>query len=173
LRAQSLAAVAASEAARRKAQKAPSKVYTNDTLAAPVQGAPIPDSPTPAGSAVDAKSDAKSGANGANGSGATAKPEAVDEKKTEAYWKSRSSTLQQNLARNKVLTEAMQSRINALHADALSADDPGRQAMLQTNLSTAMSEMERLKKETDSDRKDLDALHEEARRANIPPGWLR
>ena len=33
LRAQSLADVAASEAARRKAQTAPSKVYTNDTLA--------------------------------------------------------------------------------------------------------------------------------------------
>jgi hypothetical protein len=33
LDAQSLAGVAAAEAVRRKAQKAPTKVYTNDTLA--------------------------------------------------------------------------------------------------------------------------------------------
>jgi hypothetical protein len=36
-----------------------------------------------------------------------------------------------------------------------------------------MGELERLKQETDKQNKDLVAIQEEARRANIPPGWLR
>ena len=67
----------------------------------------------------------------------------------------------------------MQSRINALNAQALSADDPGRQATLQADLTTAASEMARLKQESEKQNKDLVAIQEEARKANIPPGWLR
>jgi hypothetical protein len=69
--------------------------------------------------------------------------------------------------------QAMQSRINALNAEALAADDPGRHAAAQANLTTAVNELERLKQESDKQDKDLLALQEEARRANIPPGWLR
>ncbi len=157
LGAQSLAGVAAAETARRKAQTRPAKVYTNDDLSGTLQGsgtssAPAPASPTPA---------------------AAAKTDAVDEKKTEAYWKGRVTALQQSLVRIKVLIEAMQSRINALNAQALSADDPGRQATLQADLTTAASEMARLKQESEKQNKDLIAIQEEARKANIPPGWLR
>jgi hypothetical protein len=83
------------------------------------------------------------------------------------------TALQQSLARNKILMQAMQSRINALNAEALAADDPGRHAAAQANLTTAVNELERLKQESDKQDKDLLALQEEARRANIPPGWLR
>jgi len=169
-RAQSLADVAASEAARRKAQTAPSKVYTNDTLAG-FDANTIADVQAAADTA--ASKDANKSATDATASGATDKTQPKDEKKTEAYWKTRATTLQQNLARNKVLIEAMQSRINALHAEALGADLPGRQATLQSNLATATGEMERLKQENEKQEKELAGLHEEARRANIPPGWLR
>ena len=159
VRAQSLADVAAAEAKRRKAQTRPTKVYTNDNLAGTVEE---PASSTPAMEPAQPKSAAE-----------PAKPEAVDEKKTEAYWKNRASTIQQNLARHKVLMEAMQSRINALNAEALGADDPARHSMLQANLTTAVGEMERLKQESEKLDKDWAATQEEARRANIPPGWLR
>ena len=160
-RAQSLADVAKAEAVRRKRQTAPSKMYTNETL-----------SGTPSDVAGDAGT-AKPATAAAGTANPAAKTEPPDEKNTEAYWKSRVTALQQSLARHKVLTEAMQSRINALHAEGLSADDPGRQAAIQTSLTTAVGELQRLKQETEKQNKDLAAIHEEARRANIPPGWLR
>jgi hypothetical protein len=168
--AQSLAAVAAAEASRRKLQKASAKVYTNDTLAG-VQEAGVSAAPSPAD--ADTTLAAKSTATSSTTAGGTATTEPVDEKKTEAYWKGRVIAIQQTLARNQVLMQAMQSRINALNAEALGADDPGRHAAAQTNLTTAVTELERLKQETDKLNKDLIALQEEARRANIPPGWLR
>ncbi|RPI53556.1 MAG: hypothetical protein EHM55_13430 [Acidobacteria bacterium] len=171
LAAQSLADVAAAEATRRKAQKGPSKVYTNDDLSGTMPGsdassAPGASSPAPnAGAARQAEP--------ATAPASAARADAVDEKKTEAYWRARVTAIQQSLGRTKVLIEAMQSRINALNAEALSADDPGKQAALQADLTTAVSEMARLKQESETQNKDLATVQEEARRANIPPGWLR
>ena len=169
VRAQSLADVAKAEAARRKRQTAPTKTYTNETMGAP-QGTDVSTAPSPA---VSDNATAKPAAAGTATPDAKPKGDAADEKNTEAYWKSRVTTLQQGLARNKVLTEAMQSRINALNAEALAADDPGRHATLQANLAAAVSELQRLKQDAEKQNKDLVALQEEARRANIPPGWLR
>jgi hypothetical protein len=173
VRAQSLADVAAAEARRRKAQTRPTKVYTNDDLTGTAQE-PAEAASAVAGAADTAKTATASPAAANGGKPAdTAKPEQADEKKTESYWRNRVTTIEQSLARHKVLTDAMQSRINALNVEALSVDDPGRHAMLQSNLTTAVGEMERLKAETDKLNKDLAATREEARRANIPPGWLR
>jgi hypothetical protein len=169
-----LADVAAAEARRRKAQTRPTKVYTNDNLTGTVEE---PAGSTAAAGSVQPQTAAGTpnspAANGAKSAAEPAKPEAVDEKKTEAYWKNRASTIQQSLARHKVLMEAMQSRINALNAEALGADDPGRHSTLQTNLTTATGELDRLKQETEKLNKDWAATQEEARRANVPPGWLR
>jgi hypothetical protein len=162
-RAQSLADVAAAEAKRRKAQTRPTKVYTNDNLT----GTPDAASVAPGFSGADEKTPVAPGLSRAD------EKTPADEKKTESYWKNRASTIQQSLARHKVLMEAMQSRINALNAEALGADDPGRHATLQTNLTTAVGEMERLKQETEKLNQDWATTQEEARRANIPPGWLR
>ena len=165
LRAQSLADVATAEAARRKAQTAPAKVYTNEDLSGTMQGAATLSAPAPDVAAAGTASPASAAD--------AAKTEPADEKKTEAYWRSRSTAVQQSLARTKVLLEAMQSRINALNAEALAADDPGRQAALHADLTTATGEMARLKQESEKLNKDFAAIQDEARRANVPPGWLR
>lgn len=169
--AQSLADVAAAEASRRKAQTVKGKVYTNEDLSGTMQEAATLSAPAPQDAAQTPGARPASAAT--PGAAAPPKTATVDEKKTEAYWKGRVTVLQQGLARSKVLIEAMQSRINALNAEALSADDPGRYATLQANLTTAVSEMGRLKEEAEKQNKDLAAVEEEARRANIPPGWLR
>ncbi len=171
-RAQSLADVAKAEAVRRKSQTKPSKMYTNESLAETLQGSDVSSAPAPSDQAAR-PAVAKPATAPASTATPAAKIDAPDEKSTEAYWKSRVTALQQSLARHKVLTEAMQSRINALHAEGLSADDPGRHAAIQASLTTAVGELQRLKQETDKQNKDLAAIQEEARRANIPPGWLR
>lgn len=154
---QSLADVATAETARRKSVTASSRVYTNDSLAPGAQPAepPVPPAVTP-------KPDVQ------------AKPAKPDEEaKTEKYWRGRITSVQQGLARNKVLMEAMQSRINSLNAEALNIDDPGQRAIAQTNLNKAVGEMQRLTQESEKYNKDLTAIQDEARRANVPPGWLR
>ena len=155
--AQSLADVAAVEAARRKTVTASSKVYTNDSLAPGSQQSTVP-APTPATSKPETPSKADP---------------AAEDAKNEKYWRGRITAVLQGIARNKVLSEAMQSRINALNAEALSVDDPGQRAIVQSNLTKAAGEMQRLTLESEKYNKDLIGIQEEARRANVPPGWLR
>jgi hypothetical protein len=37
----------------------------------------------------------------------------------------------------------------------------------------ALSELQRVTREIDQAKKDIGDIEEEARRANVPPGWLR
>ena len=81
--------------------------------------------------------------------------------------------LQLQLDRDKVLTDAIQSRINALTADFSARDDPVQRAKIGTDRQRALEELERLRKAIATDQKAIADLQEEARRASVPPGWLR
>jgi hypothetical protein len=160
VRAQSLADVAKAEEARRKTVKVTSKTYTNDDLkgGGSETGAPAPETPPPA-EAV-AKPDQQ-------------KPVAPDQTKTEKYWKDRVAAIQQQLARNKVLLDALLSRVNALNADFVTTDDPAQRAVIQGNITTAQAETQRVQRDTEKQTKAAADLQDEARKANVPPGWLR
>ena len=162
---QSLADVARAEEARRKTVKTPSKTYTNDDLkgGGSQSGAPAPaPAPTPASGQAGDKPDTK-------------KPEPADEgpKKDEKYWKDRMTALRQQLDRNKVLLDALQSRVNALNTDFVNMDDPGQRSVIETNRRTALGEMDRMTRENEKVTKAIADLSEEARKASVPPGWLR
>src|SRR5687767_14892779 len=105
--AQSLADVAAAEAARRKTVKSGGKVYTNEDLGN-----------TPSTSPAPASEPASAGKPGASTDAANPDPVAkpdekkpVDPAKTEKYWKDRAATIQQSLTRNKLLLEALQTQV--------------------------------------------------------------
>lgn len=161
---QSLADVARAEEARRKTVKTPSKTYTNADLnggGAPTSPPAPPAAVPPSGAAADKPE--------------TKKPDAADAgpKKDEKYWKDRQTALLQQQTRNKVLLDALQSRVNALSTDFVNTDDPGQRAIVETNRKTALAEMDRVTKENDKITKALADLSEEARKASVPPGWLR
>jgi len=168
VRAQSLGDIAKKEEERRQAIKQPAKVYTNKDLAdVPPATAPAtraPDLP-PSGAAPAASEPAKdaSAPEGAGGS----KP------KDQAYWSGRKKALQEALERDSSFAEALQSRINALQTDFVNRDDPAQRAVIQTNLNKALADLDRQKKQITTDQKALADLDEEARRAGVPPGWLR
>jgi hypothetical protein len=165
---QGLADVAKAEEARRKTVKTKAKVYTNDDLKtgdatsepAPTQA---PAAPAPAAAAKPAD--------------ATAKPDAAakedDPKKTEKYWRDRIKAAEQGVARGKVLLDALQSRVNALTTDFTNTDDPAQRAVVAQNRQTALGEMERVKADIEKQTKEIANIQEEARKANVPPGWLR
>jgi hypothetical protein len=167
--AQGLGDVAKKEEERRKGIAAPAKVYTNKDLAAVPESAVVP-TPASAGatpSAPDASSTPDQD---------KAKEKDPKEKgpaKDQAYWSGRRKTLQDQLDRNSTLADALQSRINALNADFVNRDDPAQRRLIGLNRDKAAAELTQLRQQLVKDQKALADLDEEARRAGVPPGWLR
>ena len=169
--AQSLADVARKEAARRKDAKAPVKVFTNDNLkvvppaappAAPADAAGQPPQPDAAPQAGAAQEKAPEQAQ-----------EAPDQAKDPEYWRKRITDARQARDRNAFLIEAVQSRINALTTDFYARDDPYQRAQIEVERNKTLAEFERMKKQQVELEKAIEDIEEEARRANVPPGWLR
>jgi hypothetical protein len=175
--AQGLAEVAAKEKERRQGAS-DGRVYSNKDLkdSPPVNVVSSPGSP-----AAEAKAPAKDGkeTKDAKDTGkpevkADAKPAAEREAaKDEKAWRDRMTVLRQSLERDKLFADAMQSRINALSADFASRDDPAQRALVAIDREKALAELDRLKKAIDDDTKAIADAEDEARRAGIPPGWLR
>jgi len=163
-RSQSLGDVSRKEEERRKDVKAPAKVYTNKDLGAPLQGGAPPDSTKPAASPSEAsKEAAKAGDDKSKDTSA----------RDQAYWSKRRKDLQEKLDRSRTQTDAMQSRINALTADFASQDDPVQRAGIERDRQRSISELGRLQQDIKDTQKALSDLDEEARKAGVPPGWLR
>jgi hypothetical protein len=166
--AQSLGDVARQEAARRKAVKEPVKVFSNDNLKAVAPAVPpvVPGEP---------------GAQPAPAAAGAAPAEAAPEKQAEApdptkdpeYWRGRITDARQARDRNAFLLEAVQSRINGLTTDFYARDDPYQRAQIEVERQKALAELDRMKKDQVELDKKISDIEEEARRANVPPGWLR
>jgi hypothetical protein len=164
--AQSLGELAKREEARRKAIKTPGKVLTNDTIrstvrpstpAAPAQPAPASSAPNAAAPAVAAEKP---------------KPE-PDRKAQEAAWRQRITTARDSLQRSQMFAEALQSRINGLTTDFTSRDDPAQRAVVANDRQKALAELDRVRNDITQQTKAIADIQEEARRAGVPPGWLR
>jgi hypothetical protein len=93
--------------------------------------------------------------------------------KDQAYWGGRVKELQGSISRNESFAVAMQSRINALANDYANEGDGVRQRAIEADRVKAIDDLNRLKKEIEDNKKALADLQEEARRAGVPPGWLR
>ncbi len=158
--AQSLADVAKKEEERRKTVPAPTKVYTNKDLNA--VSAPPPPSSKPA--------DVKDGDKAAKDALVAADKEP---KKDQAYWVGRLKKLQDQLARDQDFADALQSRINGLMTDFVNRDDPAQRAVIEQNRRKSVAELARLNKSVQDTTKAIADFQEEARRAGVPPGWLR
>jgi hypothetical protein len=172
LAAQSLAEVARQEEARRKEIRQPAKVYTNKDLATvPPPSAPAT-APAPAPGekpAPPAAADTKDAAN----EPLQADTKDKDTVKNQKYWSGRMRDLQAQVDRDLILAEALQSRINALTTDFSALDDPAQRAAVGRNRQKAIDELDRMKLTIQRTRKAIADLEEEARRAAVPPGWLR
>jgi hypothetical protein len=159
-----LAEVARAEEARRKAVPKPAKVYTNEDLRADITRTPPPASnATPAAPSTQVPS--------LNLPGGKAEP--LPPEKDQAYWSSRMGAARAALDRSKIFADALQSRINALATDFVNRDDPAQRAQLELERQRALAELDRVKKEIAEQTKAISDIEEEARKAGVPPGWLR
>jgi hypothetical protein len=160
--AQSLGDLARQEESRRKAVKTPGKVYTNGTLKAE-PGPSTPPTGTP---------QAPSAAQAAPPQSAETAP-AADAKKDEAFWQKRMTQAREALSRAQTFADALQSRINALTADFANRADPAQRAVIGSDRDKALAELNRVNKEIQDNTKAIAAIQEEARKAGVPPGWVR
>lgn len=163
---QSLADVARTEGQRRKEQPKVGKVYTNDNLRQDfTASAPSPD---PAALAATTPSDA------APPEPPTPAPPAANEpKKDEAYWKGRMTSAREQLERAQAFLSALESQINGLTADFVNRDDPAQRSAIESNRKKAVAEHERVLREVEAHKKAIAAVEDDARKAGVPPGWLR
>jgi hypothetical protein len=159
---QSLADVARKEEQRRQQVKEPAKVITNKDLG-DVPPAVAPPADGKAASSDQAKSDGKDQDKNKTGEPA----------KDQAYWAGRKKDLQTQLDRDQTFADALQTKINSLTADFTARDDPAQRAVIARDRQKALAELDRLQKAVQDDKKALADLDDEARRAGVPPGWLR
>ncbi len=157
LEAQSLADVARREAVRRKAIQSQAKVYTNHDLGPGSVRLPVPAGTAAAESAPEAP----------------AEPEPQEEVKDEKYWRDRMTQARQAMARAEIMRSALESRINALQTDFVNRDDPAQKAVIAQDRQKAIDEMARTIAEIDKFKKEITDIQEEARKAGVPPGWVR
>ena len=158
-----LAEVAKKEQERRKTLKTPPKVITAKDL--PKTSAPPP-APAPA-------SGAPAGPGGAEPAAAAPEQKPGEPERDETWWRTRMGQLREALRRDEAFLEALQSRVNALSTDFVNRDDPFQRAKIAEDRQKALSEMERVKTEIEQLKKQIEDLEEEARKAGVPPGWLR
>jgi hypothetical protein len=169
--AQTLADLARKEEERRKTVPEAAKVYTNKDL-----------NPTPASStAPPAASSATPTADAAKDAGKEKDAKDVKEKdangkevvKDRAYWAGRMKTLQDQVDQNSTYVDAIQARVNGLSADFVNRDDPAQRVVIERDRQKALAELARLKQAILDGKKAIATLEDDARRAGVPPGWLR
>ena len=150
----SLADMSRREAVRRQVSAKPGRVYT--VVGVPDDTPPVVTTPA-AGEKIPAPAVAP-------------KPEAAHD---EAWWRDRMAAARDARERDQVLSDAVQSRINALSADFVNRDDPAQKQQIASQRLRALEELDRLKKQIVEDDKAIAAIVEDARQKNIPPGWIR
>jgi len=171
LAAQSLGDFAKKIEEERKVQKPASRVYTDKDLDKAPKGAPAPATPASApatsGTVEQRESDRR------------------DEyrkiaRKDEAYWKERMRTAQSILDADRTYLAAATARekelarqLNRDAADVIYVRDGKVYAEADGRWQAAVAEVSRLTALVETDRLAIGSLEEEARRANVPPGWLR
>ncbi len=175
--AQSLGDLAKKEQERRKTLPPAAKTYTNEDLKK------LPPWAGEAGTKPDdkAKADAAAKAGDAAKPGDPAKPEEVksdaaatpEPAKDEKYWRARITAVREDVRRNEMFKDALQTRINALSADFAARDDPYQRAKIADDRQKALAELTRVTEEIGKAAKLIAEIEEEARRAGVPAGWLR
>ena len=161
-----LGEVAKKEAERRKTQPATGKVYTNKDLpesARKPATSPATEAATPA-DPVAAATEEKPAEPGDKPQG---------EQKDEAYWKKRMADAREELRRNEMFAEALQTRVNTLNKDFNSRDNPAQRSRIGEDRAEALKELTRVKGEVEHSKKQIEDVQEEARKAGAPAGWLR
>ena len=119
-----------------------------------------------ASGAAPAKTGDQAAAGSATGSSAS-------ESHDEQWWRDRMTSVRKDLDEHQRLASALQSQIAGLTTDFVNRDDPAQRSRIQNDRQKAMDALASMQKQIDSDQKAITAVQDDARKANVPPGWVR
>jgi DNA repair exonuclease SbcCD ATPase subunit len=120
----------------------------------------------------DAETDAP-GEPGAPETGSEAPPPEAEAAGDEQRWRNRMAEARQALDEAERRATELQTRVNRLWADFTGRDDPAQRAAIEQERQAALAELEETEAEADELAQAIADLRDEARRAGVPPGWLR
>ena len=169
----SLAEIARKEAERRKTAKEAKIVITEKNLPESARKPASTAAPADANQPAHAGEQKPAAAGGAAAGGAPATPAAPAGDQGEALWRGRITQAREALRRNEVFLQALQTRVNSLATDYYGRDDPYQKMKLAGEREQAIQEMEKVKADVEASKKQVADIEEEARKAGVPPGWLR
>jgi len=170
---QSLADVARKEEERRKAVKTPSKVYTIRDVRKALGGDPsTPLAPTP-GEAASPGVSARPPDSPVSAPQVATPPPVPPEVKDEAYWRRLLGDARSKLERSTTVASALRSQYEVLASRFASLADASQRGLVIAEMEKMQSEIDRVQKEIGQQTQDVANLEEQARRAGVPPGWIR
>ena len=91
----------------------------------------------------------------------------------EERWRDRMTAARQALEEAELRPAALQTRVDGLWADFTSRDDPAQRAALEQERQAALAELNEARAASEALARAVADLRDEARRAGVPPGWLR
>ena len=172
------------ERARRAAIPAEEKarVHTNEDLrdsggltigVLPSSAASGSDPAGPASSGPGGGPGASPGVVGPDGGGLDAAQPEATAARSEDYWRARIAAARDAQARAALMAAALQNRADGLWAQFTAIDDPVRRGAVERQRLEALSALEETRAERDRLDGEIREIEDEARRAGVPPGWLR
>lgn len=93
--------------------------------------------------------------------------------KDEAWWRARVKQLTEVMARTDATLESLSVELAGLERDIAARDDPAQRSQLVRRRAALVDERQERQRERRAQDASLEALLEEARKAGVPPGWLR
>ena len=170
--AQPLAEVARREKARRESVAEKAKVYTNEDLRGGGRLTTGNSRTIPA--AAPATAEGRATPDAAVGEDApAADAAAASSLGDEEYWRNRITVARDARQRSELMASALQNRVDGLWAEFTAVDDPAQRAVVEQERLEALDELERTTAEVAELDQEIRDIQEEARRAGVPPGWLR
>ena len=97
----------------------------------------------------------------------------TDEKKQPDFWKKQQNELETRIAQLKEGINGEQNELNKLWSDFYVKNIPVEQAAIKVQISRLVNQIEQKKLFLSQSETQLEDLYEKARKAGVPPGWLR
>ena len=93
--------------------------------------------------------------------------------KDEKWWRARMTAARAALERDKLLLAALDNRVSRLTRDMVNRDDPAQRAELVRERLRVLDELDLMRKQVIADTEAIATVEEDARKAGVPPGWIR
>ena len=103
----------------------------------------------------------------------TTEPES-DSAKDEQYWRDKYAEIAQNMKESEEKVQRLQEEMNGLRiAYYAEQDGVAGRPKINSEIEKQFDEIEAAKKELEESKQALENLEEDARKAGVPPGWVR